>query len=497
MGHGVVQLASQRHPLLVADLALLASPEVRAGAEHHRERDDQQQEQPRRRRRPSPPLRRTSQHDDDGHERRPPRSRVPSPTAPGSRAGPGRPSWRRGRGPRSSQPAGGPTAARRRPTRRGRPPGDGPAARAGRAPAPGRAPPRGGARPRPAARRPRRRQRREPARQQPVEATDRRGVIGPRLVPQGAPYVDHGSSLEIGAPRRTGRKNERRTVPSAGASPSPRADVRRRPARRSWTHRSPPRQQEPTMSTRRPTAATLDDPPVPVRAKLAAAWTSFMFLYVYVDVLGFYTPGTVEDILDGRVFEFDLSQTFSIAALTLVCIPIFMVVADVVLPARVDAHHEPRRGRGLRAGHGVQRGGRHVPLLLRPRCRAGAGRPRADRAMGLGLAEQPVEARDTGAGTVRTAGCGSPTMGLSRPGPRRRPRDERQPRQHPCCLDRSVDRVPRVRRRRPGPGAREHADVLDRLRPRPVGGLVGFVMGKAGLGGTPLEHDYRTTTARS
>ena len=89
------------------------------------------------------------------------------------------------------------------------------------------------------------------------------------------------------------------------------------------------------MSTRQPTT-TLDDPPIPVRAKLAAAWTSFMFLYVYVDVLGFYTPGTVEDILDGRVFEFDLSQTFSTAALAMLSVPIFMIVLSMTLPARVN-----------------------------------------------------------------------------------------------------------------------------------------------------------------
>jgi hypothetical protein len=65
------------------------------------------------------------------------------------------------------------------------------------------------------------------------------------------------------------------------------------------------------MSTRRPlTPDALDDRPIPVQAKLAAAWTSFMFLYAYVDILGFYTPGAVKDILDGKVYEFDLSQTF-------------------------------------------------------------------------------------------------------------------------------------------------------------------------------------------
>ncbi len=88
------------------------------------------------------------------------------------------------------------------------------------------------------------------------------------------------------------------------------------------------------MRTPRSTAATLDDPPIPTRVALAAAWTSFTLLYAYVDILNFYTPGTVEEILAGRVFEFDLSQTFSVSALALVSVPILMVVANVVLPAR-------------------------------------------------------------------------------------------------------------------------------------------------------------------
>nr|WP_242666186.1 MULTISPECIES: DUF6326 family protein [Parafrankia] len=59
-----------------------------------------------------------------------------------------------------------------------------------------------------------------------------------------------------------------------------------------------------------------------------------MFLYAYVDILNFFTPGVVEDILDGKVFEFDLSQTFSTTALTLMAIPILMVVLSMTLPAR-------------------------------------------------------------------------------------------------------------------------------------------------------------------
>jgi hypothetical protein len=89
------------------------------------------------------------------------------------------------------------------------------------------------------------------------------------------------------------------------------------------------------MRTPQP-STTLDDQPISVRAKLAAAWTSFMFLYVYVDILNFFTPGVIEDILDGRVFEFDLSQTFSTTALTLMAIPILMVALSTTLPARAN-----------------------------------------------------------------------------------------------------------------------------------------------------------------
>ena len=47
------------------------------------------------------------------------------------------------------------------------------------------------------------------------------------------------------------------------------------------------------MTTRQP-ATALDDQPISVRAKLAAAWTSFMFLYAYVDIIAFYKPGVVD-----------------------------------------------------------------------------------------------------------------------------------------------------------------------------------------------------------
>lgn len=88
------------------------------------------------------------------------------------------------------------------------------------------------------------------------------------------------------------------------------------------------------MTARTKAPIALDNPPMPVQTKLAAAWTAFMFLYVYVDILAFYKPGTVDDILVGVVWEFDITQTWAATALALLAIPIFMVVLSVTLPAR-------------------------------------------------------------------------------------------------------------------------------------------------------------------
>src|ERR671915_1557824 len=87
--------------------------------------------------------------------------------------------------------------------------------------------------------------------------------------------------------------------------------------------------------TRQPTT-TLEDQRIPVRAKLAAAWTSFMFFYIYVDYLHLYKPGAIDDILAGVVFEFDISQTFVVISLMLVGIPTLMILLSTTLPARAN-----------------------------------------------------------------------------------------------------------------------------------------------------------------
>lgn len=76
-----------------------------------------------------------------------------------------------------------------------------------------------------------------------------------------------------------------------------------------------------------------DDPPIPVKLRLAAAWTGFMFLYLYVDHLVLYKPGHLQNILNGFIWEFEVSQTFLVVAFVSVAIPAFMIPLSLILSA--------------------------------------------------------------------------------------------------------------------------------------------------------------------
>jgi hypothetical protein len=90
------------------------------------------------------------------------------------------------------------------------------------------------------------------------------------------------------------------------------------------------------MTTESNTPSILENLPIPVQAKLAAAWTSFMFLYIYIDYFHLYKPGVLDDIQAGIVFEFDISPMLLTAFLALIAIPALMVMLSMTLPARVN-----------------------------------------------------------------------------------------------------------------------------------------------------------------
>ena len=90
------------------------------------------------------------------------------------------------------------------------------------------------------------------------------------------------------------------------------------------------------MHTLKTQQNSLEDIKVSLKGKLATLWASFMFLYIYVDYFALYMPGKIEDILAGKVFVFDITQGFLLAALVSVTIPALMIFLSVALPAKVS-----------------------------------------------------------------------------------------------------------------------------------------------------------------
>jgi hypothetical protein len=75
---------------------------------------------------------------------------------------------------------------------------------------------------------------------------------------------------------------------------------------------------------------------ISVKIKLSAIWASFMFLYIYIDHFALYMPGKIEGILKGKVFVFDITQVFLLAALVSVSIPALMIFLSIALPVKVN-----------------------------------------------------------------------------------------------------------------------------------------------------------------
>ncbi|MBJ7429533.1 MAG: hypothetical protein JHD28_11345 [Bacteroidia bacterium] len=90
------------------------------------------------------------------------------------------------------------------------------------------------------------------------------------------------------------------------------------------------------MNAQKTTQNTLEDIKVSLKLKLAMLWTSFMFLYIYVDYFHLYMPGSITDILAGKVFIFNISYIFLLVAMTFVIIPAFMIFLSVALSAKVN-----------------------------------------------------------------------------------------------------------------------------------------------------------------
>lgn len=91
------------------------------------------------------------------------------------------------------------------------------------------------------------------------------------------------------------------------------------------------------MALQRRKVATeeLGELPVNPRVKIAALWTSMMFVFAYIDILSFFRPDVRADIEAGQVFVFEIGEAFLLGVTIYILIPSLMVFGALVLRPRI------------------------------------------------------------------------------------------------------------------------------------------------------------------
>jgi hypothetical protein len=84
--------------------------------------------------------------------------------------------------------------------------------------------------------------------------------------------------------------------------------------------------------------SVLEESRISTPVKLAGLWGAVMFMYIYVDIIGFFKPGTITEILAGKAWIYDIDQTWLLLSLMLMTLPVIMVCASLILPSRMNRY---------------------------------------------------------------------------------------------------------------------------------------------------------------
>lgn len=72
------------------------------------------------------------------------------------------------------------------------------------------------------------------------------------------------------------------------------------------------------------------------RLKIAALWTSMLFLFVCVDLFSMYRSDVRADIEAGKIAVFTIGQGYLLGVMVYVAVPSLMVFLSLVLPVKVN-----------------------------------------------------------------------------------------------------------------------------------------------------------------
>jgi hypothetical protein len=90
------------------------------------------------------------------------------------------------------------------------------------------------------------------------------------------------------------------------------------------------------MNSNRKTARILEDVKINVKVKLSALWVTVMFLFAYVDIMGKYEPGHLENAITGKIAGFQITQGWLLGVTIMMTIPSLMVFLSLALKPKVN-----------------------------------------------------------------------------------------------------------------------------------------------------------------
>jgi len=80
----------------------------------------------------------------------------------------------------------------------------------------------------------------------------------------------------------------------------------------------------------------MEDMKINVKMKLAALWVAMMLLYIYADILSLFRPGQIEEMIEGLMGPFPVTQGSLLTASILMIIPAVMVFLSLTLRPKVN-----------------------------------------------------------------------------------------------------------------------------------------------------------------
>jgi len=80
----------------------------------------------------------------------------------------------------------------------------------------------------------------------------------------------------------------------------------------------------------------MEDEKINVKMKLSALWVAMMLLYIYADILSLFRPGQIEEMIEGLMGPFPVTQASLLVASILMIIPAGMVFLSLALKPKAN-----------------------------------------------------------------------------------------------------------------------------------------------------------------